>query len=549
MKIRNKLLLLSLLPLVFACGIIFFIVVQMNDIRATTSSDVKNLVEVEKLDGALLTVQTALSNYYFSTSAANAEDVKNRIERVTQSIQVLKKNIVMEEQHKELQKIEKKLTILSTKTTKLIEAKDATEAKVQSIRVKGIQNDVHTLKRITSQNYEAAQVILQNEVQFIRLFALIASIVLLVAAGLLVSYQANRLSKAMHKLATTAKAIADGDLTVQLPETKTQDEIGVLHRSFSKMIINIRDVLASVHQTANHVAASAEELGASADETSKGAQQIAGAMQSISSGAEQQTNIAAASEQFVLQTVQAVVEVADGARELEQVTTMTKQQAQEGQAFVTETVQQMNFIHESVRATDASIHLLNHKSQEIGNIIDMITQIAKQTNLLALNAAIEAARAGETGKGFAIVAEEVRKLAEQTSHSANQIRYIIQEVQLETHVSVEAVQDTKEKVESGIVIASETAQKFEQIVLALNHAADRVQYMNTLSDQISISTQKTATSVHDMGAVAKEANSNTTQIAAASGEQLLAMEEIRLSADSLTKVAEQLQGLVWKFKM
>ncbi|MFX3660510.1 MAG: methyl-accepting chemotaxis protein [Ectobacillus sp.] len=546
---KQKLMLISLVPLLIASGIIASIIFQMNAIRANSSADVKNLVYVEQLDGALLSIQTSLNNYYFSATDANANDVREKLKKAQDIIKTLNQMVLAKEQSAQLDKIERKLKTLQADTEVLIKKKENAQAKKQSIRIKGIANDLYLLKMQATGKYEEGQKQLNEKIDFIRIFSTVVAIVLLVGAGIVVYWQASRIAKSIEELSQHAQAVANGDLTVRTAEMTTNDELGVLNRSFHKMIEALKEILGAVHTTAHNLAAAAEELSAGADETSNGAEQIAAAIGEIATGAENQTVMAQESAREAEEAVAGVARIAQSAATVTDLTEATKQQALDGQQAVTQTVQQMNFIHASVDRTDESIKALSNKSKEIGEIMNMITHIAKQTNLLALNAAIEAARAGESGRGFAIVAEEVRKLAEQTASSAEQIHEIIREVQDETTTSVQSINDVKEKVKEGMRVTNEAARKFEEIVGGMVDVVARIYDISTTSERISKGSKEVAASVKEMANVAKQTSENTSHVAAASEEQLASMEEIRASADSLTIMAEELQRIVQRFKI
>lgn len=549
MKMKQKLMLIALVPLLIASGIIGSIIILMNEIQSNSSSDVQNLLYAEKLDGQLLATTTALSNFYFSATDANASDVTDRFKKVETLLTKLEKQPLTEQEKGQLAKIREKFQKLKQESEKAIQQKDGAQAKKQSIRTKGISNDLYVLKKQLNEEYDMHLTALNDKVYFIRVFSIAASLILLLVAGTLVYMQTNKIAKLIERLSKNAESVASGDLTIEPVEVRSNDEIAILNIAFYKMIENLKEILRAVHVTADHVAASSEELSASADETSKGAEQIASSIQKISTGAEQQLKMAQESVRAVEISAVGMTRIAESAAAVTELAKVATKQAGEGQSSIQQTVQQMHSIHASVENTDLSIKALDGKSKEISEIIRMITEIAQQTNLLALNAAIEAARAGESGKGFAVVAEEVRKLAEQTSNSADQIHTIIKEVQHETKQSVEAIDHVKIQMEDGMTVASEAAQKFEQILQSMMHVSKRIVEINETSEDVSVGAQGIAIAVNEMSDVAKQANVSTTQAAEASEEQLASMEEINTSALTLTKVAEELQEVIQRFKM
>ena len=195
------------------------------------------------------------------------------------------------------------------------------------------------------------------------------------------------------------------------------------------------------------------------------------------------------------------------------------------------------------------IKKLGNLSQEIGNIIGVITGIADQTNLLALNAAIEAARAGEHGQGFAVVADEVRKLAEQSKESADQIAGLINQMQEDTTEAVNVMEVGTKEVAAGKVIVDETGKRFEKILLSIEQVTAQIQEVSAISEEMSASAEEVNASIEEMANIAQYSASNTQNVASASEEQLASMEEITASATTLSKMAEDLQAIVKKFKL
>ncbi|MGR5916905.1 methyl-accepting chemotaxis protein [Bacillus pacificus] len=209
----------------------------------------------------------------------------------------------------------------------------------------------------------------------------------------------------------------------------------------------------------------------------------------------------------------------------------------------------MQSIAESVSQSDEVIQLLNNKSKQIGDILEVIQNIADQTNLLALNAAIEAARAGEHGRGFAIVADEVRKLAEKSSVSSSEISKLICEIQDDMSKTVKSMGHVNEEVQSGLVIANETKQNFTEILQSTNEIADQIKTMVETANGMSKGANEVSISVGQIAMTAQNNATSTQNVAASAEEQLASIEEISSAAGTLSQMAEELQGLIERFKV
>ena len=223
-------------------------------------------------------------------------------------------------------------------------------------------------------------------------------------------------------------------------------------------------------------------------------------------------------------------------------------QANEGGQVVQETKNQMQSIHSSVTDSNTKIQTLHERSQQITSILDVITSIADQTNLLALNAAIEAARAGEHGKGFAVVADEVRKLAEQSQESAKQIFELIRGIQTETEQSVNIMAKVSDDVQNGLRVTDEAIAKFQVIMTSMNEITPRMEEVSSASEQMSASVQEVTAVTEDLAFSAKGNAAASEDVAASTEEQLASMEEINASAQALAHMADELKQLVSQFK-
>ncbi|GGA25703.1 methyl-accepting chemotaxis protein [Psychrobacillus lasiicapitis] len=374
--------------------------------------------------------------------------------------------------------------------------------------------------------------------------------VIAVLVGFAIAIFIGRLiSKPVVALANSAKKMADGDLSGEMVKVKNKDEIGDLVGSFNLMAENLRAVIEQVSMNSNHVAASAEELTASAEQTSQATEQIAASIQDIASGSETQVMNANESSEAMKEMAVGIQRVAETSSTVSESAIETNKEANLGNESLRQMIHQMDNIHNAVAESASSIKKLGNLSQEIGNIIAVITGIADQTNLLALNAAIEAARAGEHGQGFAVVADEVRKLAEQSRDSADQIAGIINQIQVDTSEAVNVMEVGTKEVAAGKVIVDETGMRFEKILLSIEQVTAQIQEVSAISEEMSAGVEEVDASIEEMAKIAQYSASNTQNVASASEEQLASMEEITASATSLSKMAEDLQAIVRQFKL
>ncbi|MED3961614.1 HAMP domain-containing methyl-accepting chemotaxis protein [Niallia taxi] len=349
--------------------------------------------------------------------------------------------------------------------------------------------------------------------------------------------------KPIKNLLAATKEIRKGNLDIDL-QKKSNDEIGQLTDEFVLMKDSIKSMVDKVNETAGIVNSSAETLTANTVETSHVSEQISSAIQSVAVGSEEQTKGMESVADAVSVVNSEIMDIAKNTEEMVQASNETVIKAKEGQGVVESTVKQMSLIQNSVKESNQTIELLQERSQEIGQFLNVITEIADQTNLLALNAAIEAARAGEAGKGFAVVAEEVRKLAEQSNQSAKQIAVLVNEIQKDTLTSVKTMRRVTDEVKDGINITNNTKEKFNVISSSMENMSDQMKNILAAAKNINASIVEVAGSVDQVTTIAKENSQNSMNVSASSQEQLAAIEEITVSTKSLAQIADDLVEVV-----
>lgn len=374
----------------------------------------------------------------------------------------------------------------------------------------------------------------------------IIGISIIIGAGIIILIVLS-ITRRLRDLQEKANRISEGDLTETI-DTFAKDEIGALAQSFSEMQISLRALLTTIDENSNRLSSSADELTASAGQTSQATEQVASAIMEVASGAEKQTNAIDSTVKTLEEISQGSQVIATNALEITDLTRITTNKAEEGGHSVRKTVDQMTSITSSVYESNEIIKLLSQRSQEIGSILEVITGISDQTNLLALNAAIEAARAGEAGKGFAVVADEVRKLAEQSQISAKQIAELIQAIQKDTEETVEKMSKVTEEVDDGLKVSKEAIDKFTEILTSMREIAPQMETISSTAQQMSAEIQQVEATANEISDFAKSNAATSEEVAASTEEQLASMEEVSNAAKSLSQMSEELQVLIKNFK-
>ncbi len=380
---------------------------------------------------------------------------------------------------------------------------------------------------------------------------LIAGINILIACLAIIGavYFARRISRPLASVVTAANSIASGDLNYTIKTYNRQDEVGQLLKAFAAMADNLRNVITQVAKSSEQLAAASQQLTASAEQSAQAAGQVASTVTEVAVGASNQVAAVDGSLRVVQEMATAVNHIVTNTKAMSAKSDETSQAASLGGDAVKEATNQMQAINRSVRHSAEVVQKLGASSQQIGEIVDVITEIAGQTNLLALNAAIEAARAGEQGRGFAVVAEEVRKLAEQSHEAAQKIAVIIQEIQVETGKAVAVMNQGMTEVTRGSDVITATGQRFGNIVALVHELNSQIQEVTTTSQQLLTSSTSVANSVESIKTIAAETAGNTQTISASTEEQSASMQEIASSSQSLSRMAEEMQNAINRFKV
>lgn len=345
------------------------------------------------------------------------------------------------------------------------------------------------------------------------MFAIFAAI-LAVFLGVVVS---RIISKPINEL---VKNIDNADLHSQFNSVR-KDEIGDLQRSFDKFVVSIKDTLVQVSEASAAVASASTEISSSTEQMAAGAQEQSSQASEVATAVEEMTKTLG-------ETNSNIRKVADGAKE-------AKDNANAGGAVVEDTVKGMKKISDVVNQSAQQVKVLGASSEKIGEIVGVINDIADQTNLLALNAAIEAARAGEQGRGFAVVADEVRKLAERTSKATKEIASMIKQIQVDTNQAVLSMDKGTEEVGKGITLAEQAGQMLLGIVGNAESVADMVGQIAAASEQQASASEQISKNVEAISTVSQESASGVQQIAK--------------TAEDLNRLTENLQQLLERFNL
>lgn len=322
----------------------------------------------------------------------------------------------------------------------------------------------------------------------------------------------------LRELSAAARRIADNDLTVRV---KPKSEKDILGTSFSIMSLNLSGMVRQLADNASQLVSAANQISSSSEQMSRGAQSQTDQMAQVTSAIEEMS--------------QTIVESSQNASEASSASENASEVARQGGSIVAESIQEMQQVTAVVTASAETIRKLAGSAEEIGKIVSVIDEISDQTNLLALNAAIEAARAGEQGRGFAVVADEVRKLAERTGRATAEIAEMIKTIQGETAAAVCSMEAGISEVTKGRALVDQAGDSLTEIVAISQRVMDMIRHIAEASQEQSTAAEQISTTIQSVANIARETSTGADQSAAA--------------AEELHRQAESLEQMVSRFRV
>ncbi|AWZ49343.1 chemotaxis protein [Clostridiaceae bacterium 14S0207] len=376
----------------------------------------------------------------------------------------------------------------------------------------------------------------------------IIAIISLVVTSIFILMGIKYLINQILKVNDLSKSMSQGDFTKNL-KVDSQDELGQMVTNLNTMANKLRIMFLKVNTNVEQVVSSSQELSAIAEENLSMVEQNSNSIQELAEGSEKIEELTKESLDIVNEINKGVEQITNNIQEVVNASEETSQIADQGKDAIKNAVEQMDKIESCVSDSADVINILGTKSHKIGDIVSLIESVSEQTNLLALNAAIEAARAGEHGKGFAVVADEVRKLAEETKNATCDISVIIKEIQSEVKKAVVSMNEGKKQVQNGNFIVHDAGEAFANIFMSIENVSDQVHQVSAVIEELYAGMGNMVASIENMANISVVSTQSTETIAASSQEQKASMDEVAESAQLLSNIAMDLQEDFSKFKV
>lgn len=385
-------------------------------------------------------------------------------------------------------------------------------------------------------------------IEYARIIAIIIAVLCGFGFGILFS---KSFTGELKRLSNVTVSIGQGDLT-EIPTAerkKFDDEVDDLKFSIVQMSNSIRTLLEHLQNTSEKVSTLAQSLSITAQEISNSATEIATTIENVSLGAENQKEMVEKTSKIIKEMVLYMNQITSGAKDSYEFSLKAVKVAEDGMQLIFSGLERLKNVFVKMENNANLVINFSEKTGQIGKIVEVITNIAQQTNLLALNATIEAARAGEYGRSFAVVAEEVRKLAETTGHSAEQIKDLVQNVEKESVKVVQNINEGKSELSEGEKFLELTNKSLANIVNMVKDVAGKVGKITLITEKVDQGTTEMVKAVDDIFKVTNDNAAATEEVSAATEEQTAAMEEMAQSAKELSVLSEELKNIISEYKV
>lgn len=597
---------------VFACAAVisFWQIDQINaKISNVFDGTVYRMYHTLSLNDHLESYVGALGGYLLSGSADMSREMAEAQARVEEAIEILAARFADDTFEAEVVQPWAALTRLAEQALQASQLGDQQSARLTYEQAAVLADTIAETNRSLVAELNAQRELAKQDLvdsgrtnQIVISALMVGSCILALVFGVFIP---PLVTKPIVALAGAAERMAIGDLTECEVSVQSKDELGKMNEAFNAMVQGLRTVVANVSDISAQLASSSDQMEATVKQANIATQQVALAMQEVAAGASDQSSEVEATAKTVMQLQQVIDQIAQGAeRQAQQVQRAAEivenmrltvegvvqkarsvaqsaaesiRIAREGGHVVNQSILGMQQISQTESDTAEKIAELGMYSGKVGEIVEVISEIADQTNLLALNAAIEAARAGDHGKGFAVVAEEVRKLAERSAQSAGEIADLVRTIQSGTEEAVAAMEASTEEVQKGLGLSQQAGDALQRILAAFDQVNDQIQSINQDAEELLSSTDavtkevasiadvtnknraategmasqcdRVVEAIENISAVSEETAASAEEVSASTEEISASGGEIETAANHLASMARQLRDIVARYRL
>lgn len=412
--------------------------------------------------------------------------------------------------------------------------------------IKALNEIINSQISDAKQTYDNSRVVYKNTKIAIRTLVFLSAIITIILSIVIIRSVTGPVNNVTKKLKEIANN--DGDLTQRIGY-KSKDEIGELSRSFDLFVDKLHSIIKEVSLSAETISSSTMQLSLATGNTTQALEEISNTVVEIASGSSDGAAVAEETNASLAELAKFSEATLEASRSTNENSKKAKEAAESGAEKISEVVSSIAEIAESSKEVSSMINGLEESSKRIGEIIKIITSISEQTNLLALNAAIEAARAGEAGRGFNVVADEIRKLADESNSAAREISELVKDNQYKSAAAVSSVGAVEEKVAIGVNKASEVGASIQNIIKNIQDIAGQIEQIDDANEKQAGSSKEVGKAISSIAATSSQIAGGTENISASIEEQFGTMTEIEGTTEHLAEMASKLKELTSGFKL